>query len=265
MCYGLSGPNFTGRGPAFPVTATQLIDIVFPGATNHHGTLFGGVGLAHMDKVAFIAATRHAHVDFVTASCERIDFQAPAHPGDLVEVTGTVTRAGRRSLGVAVEMVAEAPLSGERRLCTRGVFNMVAVGPAVEADGWRMPPLATAAAPPDGCRMVEMVMPEQTSHYGSLYGGHTLGAMAKAAFILATRRTRRTLVMASVQRVDFTAQVESGAIIELVPTIAATGRRSLTVDVALHAESLRSGERRLFGSGTFVMVAVAEAESVPTG
>ena len=76
---------------------TRLIDIVFPGDTNHHGTLFGGVGLAHMDKVAFIAAARHARVDFVTASCERIDFVAPARLGDIVELTGRVVRAGRRS------------------------------------------------------------------------------------------------------------------------------------------------------------------------
>lgn len=240
------------------MTATQLIDIVFPGATNHHGTLFGGVALAHMDKVAFIAATRHARadVDFVTASCERIDFTAPARPGDLVEVTGTVVRAGRRSLGVAVDLVAEAPLSGERRLCSRGVFNMVAAGPAAEDPAWRMPALGDAPEAADGSRMVEIVMPEQTSHYGSLYGGHTLGSMAKAAYIVATRLSRRTLVMASVQRVDFTAPVEAGAIIELAPAVTATGRRSLTVEVALHAESLRTGARRHCGSGTFVMVAV---------
>ena len=47
---------------------TRLVDIVFPGDTNHHGTLFGGVGLSQMDKVAFITAARHAPVDFVTAS-----------------------------------------------------------------------------------------------------------------------------------------------------------------------------------------------------
>lgn len=40
-------------------TPIQLIDMVFPGDANHHGTLFGGVALAHMDKVAFLAASRH--------------------------------------------------------------------------------------------------------------------------------------------------------------------------------------------------------------
>ena len=57
---------------------SRLIDLVFPGETNHHGTLFGGSALSYMDKLAYIIATRHGHCDFVTASCEKIDFAAPA-------------------------------------------------------------------------------------------------------------------------------------------------------------------------------------------
>jgi acyl-CoA hydrolase len=116
---------------------TRLVDIVFPGDTNHHGTLFGGVGLAHMDKVAYIAAARHARVDFVTASCERINFDAPAQLGDIVELTGIVARVGRRSLSVELEFIAEAPLSGERRRCGHAVFNLVTGGGGLEHVGGR--------------------------------------------------------------------------------------------------------------------------------
>lgn len=59
--------------PGFSARSVQLIDMVFPGDTNHHGTLFGGVALAHMDKVAFLAASRHGRAPFVTAASERID------------------------------------------------------------------------------------------------------------------------------------------------------------------------------------------------
>jgi len=40
----------------------RLIDMVFPGDANHHGNLFGGAAMAHMDKVAFLrpAGTRGA-------------------------------------------------------------------------------------------------------------------------------------------------------------------------------------------------------------
>ncbi|WP_395664538.1 acyl-CoA thioesterase [Methylocella sp.] len=246
-------------------SVTRLVDIVFPGDANHHGTLFGGAGLAHMDKLAFIVASRHGHVDFVTASCERIDFKAPAHIGEIVELSGRVTRVGMRSLAVEVALVAEAPLSGERRLCARGAFNMVAVGEGVERICGRLPPLAPATEDEDDAlRMTELVFPGDTSHYGSLYGGVALAAMGRAAFVAATRHCRKAVVMASSRRVDFESQVATGEIVELVARIVATGRSSMTAEIDLFAESLRSGERRRCARGAFVMVAV-DARQRPVG
>lgn len=231
---------------------TRLVDIVFPGATNHHGTLFGGAGLAHMDRVAFIAAARHARCDVVTASCERIDFVAPAHLGEIVELTGRVMRVGRRSLGVEVEMIAEAALTGARRRCTCGVFNMVAVGTPVALP---QPPMQDL--PGEGrLRMADLVMPEQTSHYGSLYGGSALAMMAKAAFVVATRHARRAVVMASSRRVDFMSPLRPGEVAEVDAWRAETGRSSMTVEARLWSEDIATGARRLCGTGAFVMVAV---------
>src|SRR5690606_29061195 len=155
--------------------AVQLIDMVFPGDANHHGTLFGGVALAHMDKVAFLAASRHGRAPFVTASSEKIDFAAPAREGDMVEVTGRVVRVGTSSLDVEVELVAEVPVSGERRLCTRGRFTLV----ARKGLGTRLPlpPMAAPANPGDVLRLAEMVFPGQTNHYGTLHGGDALRMM----------------------------------------------------------------------------------------
>jgi len=245
---------------AKPHGPTRLIDIVFPGDTNHHGTLFGGVGLAHMDKVAFIVAARHAHVDFVTASCERIDFKAPARLGEIVEFTGRLTRVGRRSLSVEVEMVAEAPLTGERRLCSRGVFNMVAIGEKPESEGWHLPAMPPAPAEniAHDLRMVELVFPDVTSHYGSLYGGNALAAMGKAAFVVATRRSRKAVVMAASERVDFKSQVHNGEVVELIGRVENVGTTSIAVVIELWAENLSTGERRKSGSGRFIMVAVDE-------
>ena len=164
----------------------QLIDTVFPGDTNHHGTLFGGTALAHMDKIAFLAATRHGRAPFVTASSEKIDFAAPARVGDLIVATARVVRVGRSSLDVAVELVAEEATSTERRLCTQGRFTLVAVkGPDTTLP---LPPIREGAAPQDGkLHMVDMVFPPQTNHYGTLYGGDALKMMGKAAFIAATQ------------------------------------------------------------------------------
>lgn len=250
-----------------PTRHVQLIDIVFPGDTNHHGTLFGGICLAHMDKVAFIAATRYAPVDFVTASCDGIDFKAPGRLGDIIELTGRVIRVGRRSLAVAVEMVAEAPLTGERRSCGGGVFNMVAVGEALAALGGTLPPLPLAVEretqDAETLRAVELVFPEHTSHYGSLYGGNAVAAMGKAAFVVATRYRRRPVVLASARRVDFTSPVHKGEIVEMVARIATIGRTSLTITVEMWAETLGSGAMRRCGQGEFVMVAIGEPSTRP--
>ncbi len=108
-----------------PVTC--LIDLVFPNQTNHKGTLFGGVALSMMDKAASIAAHRYARNTVVTASIERTDFVAPVYEGELAEVTAVVVKSGRSSMVVEVTLMAEIMITGERRLCTKGIFNMVAV------------------------------------------------------------------------------------------------------------------------------------------
>jgi acyl-CoA hydrolase len=106
---------------------TRIVRMVFPNQTNHYGTLFGGEALRLMDMAAFVTASRHARRAVVTASSERIDFQVPVRQGQLAEVVGRVIRTGRTSLTVEVELWAEDLLSGERELCTKGSFVLVAV------------------------------------------------------------------------------------------------------------------------------------------
>ena len=63
----------------------------------------------------------------MTASSERIDFHVPVRQGQLAEVVGRVSKVGRTSMTVEVELWAEDLLSGARELCTRGSFILVAV------------------------------------------------------------------------------------------------------------------------------------------
>ncbi|HEY8313389.1 MAG TPA: acyl-CoA thioesterase [Candidatus Baltobacteraceae bacterium] len=104
-------------------------EIIFPTDANHYGTLFGGKALAMMDIVASIAALRAGRKPVVTASIDRTDFRAPVHVGEFAETIGTVVRVGRTSITVEVELWAENPVTGDRRLSTVGRFVMVAVGP----------------------------------------------------------------------------------------------------------------------------------------
>ena len=106
---------------------TRIVEMVFPNQTNHYGTLFGGDALRLMDTVAFVAASRHARRPVVTASSERVDFNVPVRQGQLAEVVGRVSKTGRTSMTVDVELWAEDLLTGERHLCTKGSFVLVAI------------------------------------------------------------------------------------------------------------------------------------------
>jgi acyl-CoA hydrolase len=106
--------------------------------------------------------------------------------------------------------------------------------------------------------MIEMVFPDQTNHYGTLFGGHALRLMDKAAFVAASRHARRTVVTACSERVDFKAAVRHGSLVELIASVVKTGRTSMTVSVDLFAEDLLSGSRELCANGRFVLVALDE-------
>lgn len=247
-----------------PAPAT-LIDIVFPGDTNHHGTLFGGAGLALMDRIAFIVASRHGRVPFVTASCDRVDFRAPARIGHIVSFTGRPVRVGRRSMVVEVDMIAEDLTEGTSNLCTRGQFTMVAM-PEGKDPGWSLPALggtAIRAAKDDAVRIVDIVFPDQANSFGAMFGGDALAQMTKAAFVAATRASRKTTVLASCQRIDFKHRITVGSIIEVVARIVRTGRSSTTIEVELWSEDLMAAEQTLTARGVFVMVAV-DRDNRPT-
>ncbi len=104
-------------------------EIVFPHETNAYGTLFGGKALSMMDVVGGIAAMRACRKQVVTVSIDRIDFKEPIRAGEFVETIARVARIGRTSITVAIELWAENPVSGERRLSTTGNFVFVAVDP----------------------------------------------------------------------------------------------------------------------------------------
>jgi acyl-CoA hydrolase len=116
----------------------RLAEIVMPNRTNHLGTLFGGHALGLMDHAGWVAATRFARRTMVTVASDRIEFKVPVRAGQLVELVARVTRVGRTSVTVGVDMYAEEIASGERRLATSGSFVFVAIddeGHAVPIEG----------------------------------------------------------------------------------------------------------------------------------
>jgi acyl-CoA hydrolase len=111
---------------------------------------------------------------------------------------------------------------------------------------------------PDETRFVEMVFPEQANHYGTLFGGHALNLMGKAAFVTATRHARQSVVMATSDKIEFHEPIHVGELVELVAQVVRVGRSSMTVAVDVIREDLMSGRRKSAVRGTFEMVTVNE-------
>ena len=56
-----------------------------------------------------------------------MSFRVPVRKGQLVELLARIVEVGKSSMHVEVEMTAEDPLTGDRRVCTTGRFVMVAL------------------------------------------------------------------------------------------------------------------------------------------
>jgi len=117
--------------PPQPVSAsrTRTVRLMLPAEANNLGSVFGGVILAEIDRVAYITATRHARAACVTASFDRVDFIAPVHVGDLVHVDGQVTFVGKTSMEIGVQVSVERLDAHRPQLVDDAFVTMVAIDP----------------------------------------------------------------------------------------------------------------------------------------
>jgi acyl-CoA hydrolase len=115
-------------------------------------------------------------------------------------------------------------------------------------------------------RMADLVLPQQTNGYGTMFGGDVMAMMDKAAAIAALRFCRQPVVTASSERIDFRTPIRQGEIIEAHSRVVFVGRRSMVVRVRIYAEHPLQGDRRICTTGYFSMVAInpdGEASPVP--
>lgn len=82
-------------------------NIVLPGDTNAHDTMFGGLLMKHIDETAAISARRHCHGSVVTASNDGVHFHLPIQRDDIVALEAYVCSVGRTSMEIFVKIVTE--------------------------------------------------------------------------------------------------------------------------------------------------------------
>jgi acyl-CoA hydrolase len=105
----------------------ETAQLVLPGLTNVHGTIFGGILMQWIDIAAGIAAARHAGGPVVTASMDRLHFLGPVQLGEVVLLQAQVNFAARTSMEVGVRVLSENQATFERRQTTRAYLTFVAV------------------------------------------------------------------------------------------------------------------------------------------
>lgn len=113
-------------------------------------------------------------------------------------------------------------------------------------------------------RMCQFVLPGDTNHLGTLYGGTLMAWMDSAAGVAGVRRAGSPgVVTAAVDRLEFRVAIRAGELVELLARVQSVGRTSMKVQVEAHREDPVTHGRELCTSGVFTMVAV-DGDGRPT-
>jgi len=121
-----------------------------------------------------------------------------------------------------------------------------------------------APRPAPEVRINDIILPNQTNNFGTMFGGEVMALMDKAAAIAGLRFSRKPLVTASSERIDFRTPIHAGEIIEAIARVIYVGRTSMIVRVHIYAEHPLTGERRNCTTGYFSMVAVGpQGQPIP--
>lgn len=83
-----------------------------------------------------------------------------------------------------------------------------------------------------------LMMPRDTNHQGTIFGGIILAYIDQAGYIEARRHGLHRWVTASIDRVDFKAPVAIGEVVEFRCRTIRLGRSSVTVQVVVDSERL---------------------------
>jgi acyl-CoA thioesterase YciA len=101
--------------------------VPMPADINSNGHIFGGWVLAQMDIAGGIVARRVAKGPCATVSIDKMDFIAPIHMRDIISVYAHVSRRGRTSVAISIEVIATRGDEQEDIKVTSGTFTFVAL------------------------------------------------------------------------------------------------------------------------------------------
>jgi acyl-CoA hydrolase len=104
----------------------------------------------------------------------------------------------------------------------------------------------------------KLVLPPDTNHHHSIFGGRVLAYIDEIAAIASMKHAKSEVVTASIDSVDFVSPAYAGDVLELEAIVTSTGRSSMEVYVRVISRNLITSEERLTTESFVTMVAIDE-------
>ena len=124
----MSAPS-SSEPVALPADKELVLKVIpMPGDCNANGDIFGGWVMAHVDLAGAVLPARHAKGRMATVAVNEFVFKQPVRVGDILSFFSSVTRIGRTSITVQVEVYAERIANqGEYIKVTQALLTYVAI------------------------------------------------------------------------------------------------------------------------------------------
>ena len=99
---------FSPPPAALPTDKELVLKVIpMPADTNGNGDIFGGWVMAQVDLAGSVLPARLAQGRMATVAVNEFIFRHPVRVGDILSLYASVTRVGRTSITVEVEVFAE--------------------------------------------------------------------------------------------------------------------------------------------------------------
>ncbi|MFS0646311.1 acyl-CoA thioesterase [Siminovitchia sp. 179-K 8D1 HS] len=102
----------------------------------------------------------------------------------------------------------------------------------------------------------KLVLPPDTNHMGTIFGGTVLAYIDEIAAIAAMKHSKKGVVTASINTVNFLSSAKVGDILTLEAFVLSTGNTSMKVYVKVECHHLKTDEKRITTTSTITMVAI---------
>ena len=119
----------TNESVTLPPGQPALRVVPMPAEVNQHGDIFGGWVMSQVDIAGGVVAARRARGRVETVAVNSFTFKPPVLIGDVVSLYAAISRIGRTSITVDVEVFAQRnPTDIICVKVTEAVLTYVAVG-----------------------------------------------------------------------------------------------------------------------------------------